>query len=562
MHSLAQAYDHLQAGQLGQAAASCEQILLRSPEHPRALLLMGLVHQRRGRPQAALALVTRAQRQDPDNRDLFYAAGSLLLQLDRPNEAIEAFSGSLRLDPDHASTHGALGNARERLGQFERAVEHHRRAVVLAPRSAAVYADLASTFAAWGRLDSAISSLRQAVKLEPKNAEIHYNLGTTLRQAQRPAEAAQSLRQAVGLDPQHARAMMNLGVVLKSLGQLGAARRLLRRAADLRPRSPEIHWNRALTLLLAGEYRRGFAAYEWRRQVQEIAIRAFPTLLDWDGRPRPGRTLLVHAEQGLGDTLQFVRFVGQARQRVGRLLLLCQPPLRRLLEHAALDGVDALLTDEEALSTQAPHLQLPLLSLPFVLGLGRDDLSGPVPYLRAEHALVERWRRRLTEAAPRGLRVGICWQGNPTYGADQGRSIPLRHFLCLDSLGAAGVTLFSLQKKHGLEQLPPRGVINLGPELDEQTGAFVDTAAVMRGLDLVITSDTATAHLAGALGVPTWLLLAAVPDWRWGLEGQACPWYPGMRLFRQDRPGDWAGVFARVEAALRAEIAGSGGASR
>ncbi|MCU0665330.1 MAG: hypothetical protein MUC50_23760, partial [Myxococcota bacterium] len=294
----------------------------------------------------------------------------------------------------------------------------------------------------------------------------------------------------------------------------------------------------------------GWQTYEWRRQIPEIPICRF-ALPQWDGQSHPDKVLLLHAEQGLGDSLQFIRFASFARQRVGRLVFLCHPPLLRLFSRVP--GIDALVPLGEPPPPCDMHL--PLLSLPWVLGAVSSELGCRTPYLSPEPALVEAFAMRLS-SIPRP-RVGICWQGNPSYRDDKNRSIPVRHFL---PLLEAGVELVSVQKNHGLEQLacadPEGRVLNLGPALDLERGAFVDTAAVLANLDLLITSDTAMPHLAGALGVPVWCLLPHVPDWRWGLKGDRTPWYPTMRLFRQTRPGDWDGVFASVRTAL-ASLRGS-----
>ena len=275
------------------------------------------------------------------------------------------------------------------------------------------------------------------------------------------------------------------------------------------------------------------------------------------GRLWPGGTLLLYAEQGSGDTLQFIRFVPQVKERGGRVLVCCHQTLIPLLGCCA--GVDRLT----ARGGPLPDFDFwaPLMSLPCILGMSDiGQVPAAVPYVTADANLVQRWRTRLEEVP--GLRVGIAWQGNPKYRDDRRRSIPLRHFEPLSRL--EGVKLFSLQKGPGTDQLLPladrSAVIDLGSTLDEEAGPFMDTAAVMTSLDLVITSDTSIAHLAGALGVPVWVALTKVPEWRWLLDRADSPWYPTMRLFRQIEAGNWDEVFSRI-AAETARMANRSGQS-
>jgi len=266
----------------------------------------------------------------------------------------------------------------------------------------------------------------------------------------------------------------------------------------------------------------------------------------WDGAPLAGRRLLLRAEQGLGDTIQFARYA-RAAARSGPVALECPAALARLLSQSGLCEAVVARGEDVAFDVEAA-----LMSAPFLLDPGLECAGGMVPYLSAEPDRVCRWARRLDAA--RGLKVGVCWQGNPAYRADRVRSIPLARFLPL--AGIPGVTLVSLQKGPGADQLAglpsDSGIMDFGAALDEGSDAFVDTAAVMANLDLVVTSDTAAAHLAGALGIETWLALAFAPDWRWGRAGETTPWYPAMRLFRQGAPGDWDGVFAKIARELAA----------
>ncbi|MCI0457834.1 MAG: hypothetical protein L0Z62_12780, partial [Gemmataceae bacterium] len=267
----------------------------------------------------------------------------------------------------------------------------------------------------------------------------------------------------------------------------------------------------------------------------------------WDGAPLAGRRILLHAEQGLGDTLHFIRYAACLQQQGATVLVECQAALVRLL--ASCPGIDQLVAQHSALPAFEVHA--PLMSLPRILGTLPSTVPAKVPYLFADAHLCERWRQEL--GRERAFRIGINWHGSPQFRGGRDRAIPLKHWAPLARL--EGVRLFSLQKGAGREELAALAeqptIVDLGSRLDETAGAFMDTAAVLTNLDLVITSDTAVAHLAGALGVPVWLVLSAAPNWRWMLHRDDSPWYPTMRLYRQAQLGNWDEVFDRMIEALR-----------
>ena len=331
--------------------------------------------------------------------------------------------------------------------------------------------------------------------------------------------------------------------------QLDEAIACFDRALALRSDYAEAHMNRSLALLSLGDLARGWTEYEWRWRCKDSRRRAFPQPL-WDGRPLEGQRIMLYAEQGLGDTIQFIRYAEQIKRQGGVVLFECPKALVRLL--STCPWVDQLIPQGEPLP--AFDVQLPLLSAPAALRTRSTNIPASVPYLQAEACLVEQWRDRL-QAYP-GFRVGICWQGNPQFSSDRLRSIPLRHFASLAS--CPDVVLFSLQKHEGTEQLvkltDSLPIVDLGPELDNEGAAFVDTAAVLQNLDLLISSDTAIVHLAGALNVPVWVALSAAADWRWLLQRNDSPWYPSMKLFRQRQLGDWQDVFGRIAVELESQV--------
>jgi tetratricopeptide (TPR) repeat protein len=351
------------------------------------------------------------------------------------------------------------------------------------------------------------------------------------------------LERCVQLQPDFPEAHNNLGNAHRDQGRLEEAHACFARALELRPDYADAHWNRALLWLLQGDFEKGLPEYEWRWQLKDFRRRAHSQPL-WNGAPLGEQTLLLYAEQGLGDTVQFIRYAALARRHCGRIVVQCQPPLARLL--AGYPGVDQLVPEGVPLPPFDAHA--PLLSLPRLLGTTLDTIPANIPYLHADPGLVALWRDELASGA--GFKVGIAWQGSTKYRADRWRSMPLAQFEPLARV--PGVRLFSLQKGFGREQVHGAGfpVTDLGGRLDEAHGAFMDTAAVLKNLDLVITSDTVIAHLAGALGVPVWVAVPFLPDWRWLLEREDSPWYPTMRLFRQAQPGRWDEVFQLLAEAL------------
>ena len=315
------------------------------------------------------------------------------------------------------------------------------------------------------------------------------------------------------------------------------------RALALKAEYAQAHLNRALILLVRGNWEQGWPDYEYRQKTDRIAASRYDCPL-WNGEPLAGQTIVLRCEQGLGDTIQFARYARLLKQRGATVVLECQKALVPLMQSCP--GIDHLVTAAD--ERPAVDVQVPLLSLPRIFKTDVDNVPADIPYLHAAPALVEHWRQRIRGLA--GLKVGIQWQGSRGFRSDRYRSFPLRCFASLAELG--DVQLVSLQKGDGTEQIAAAGftVLDLADELDVASGPFMDTAALMKNLDLVITCDTAIGHLAGALGVAVWVALPLAPDWRWLLGRDDTPWYPTMRLFRQTRLDDWSDVFQRIRAAL------------
>ncbi len=458
--------------------------------------------------------------------------------------ACAGFREALGLDPGNADARNNLACACRALGRTEEAIGHLQELLRAHPGHAEAWYNLGNALAAqagaapdW--IAAAESAYRRSLALQPQSPGALFNLANLLRENGRAAEALPLYVQTLRQKPRYAEAAANLGSALKSLGQHRQARVVTEQALAMDPNNDIYRFNLALLQLLEGDFAAGWPNFEARLQMP-----AFDFLRGWrlwQGEPLCGQTLVVLHEQGLGDTMQMLRFFAFLPQD-GRILLRLPPRLHRLA--ASLRGFDALLSTEEAIP--AAEYVCPLMSLPRIFGVAAERIPGRVPYLEAP-AEARRKAERI-DGACAGLRVGLCWSGNPGQTDDRNRSIPLERLTSL--LEIPGVRWFSLQIGEAARQLEPfRGrVIDLAPETDD----MADTAAQIERLDLVLTVDTSVAHLAGAMGKPVWILLPFVPDWRWGLHRADSPWYPSARLFRQPRAGDWAAAVAAAGLELHA----------
>jgi tetratricopeptide (TPR) repeat protein len=531
-----------QAGNVVQAEQICRQILQAVPNHADAHHLLGILAYQAGRFDQAVTSVRQAVALQPHAAHYHFNLGLIYDALGRLEEARICFHDAVQLQPAFAEGWCNLANVLKRQQKLDEASACYRQALVFKRDYPDACNNLGSVLALQNKLEEAITWYREALRLNTQMQAAYFNWGTALAQQDKLDEAARCYEQALAIDPHYAAARANLGHVRHELGQLGEALACFDQVLRAEPQRAETHYNRALVLLLLGDWAKGWPEYEWRWQTKFFPRPEFHQPR-WDGSPLAGRTLLVVAEQGLGDTLHFVRYVLLLRQAGERVILQCQPPLLPLL--AGCMEKEHLIAQGEPVP--AFDVYAPLLSLPALLGTtGPSSVPAAVPYLNADAELIEYWRRIL--GPHRGLRVGIAWQGAPTFRGDSRRSIPLAQFAPLARM--PGVQLISLQKGPGTEQLSARTdqfpVLDLGSRLDEVSGAFMDTAAVMKNLDLVISSDTAVPHLAGALGLPVWMALSAVPDWRWLLRREDSPWYPTVRLFRQTRFGQWDDVFQHM----------------
>lgn len=549
--AIQQGLAHQRSGNLPAAEQIYRQVLTVAPRHPDAQHLLGLIAAQQGRASEAIARIGAAIAEAGTAPLFHHNLGNVYLGQERPAEAEGCFRRALAIDPDYVASQRQLAGVLQRSGRREESAVLWKRVLTRFPDDVDALNNYGVLLADAGDFAAAREHYERALRVRPDFLAAHNNLGNAWLADDDFARAEAAFQTALRIDPRYAAAQHNLGLLRAHQLRLAEAEAGYRRAIELDPLYAAAHADLGLLLLLQGDWQRGWPQFEWRRRIPGMPRRHFiqPT---WDGTPLAGRTILLHAEEGLGDTLQFVRLASLVQARGGRVLLECPPQLCRLLGSMA--GVDKVIPAGQPCNEF--DVQAPLLALPGIMKMDRDAIPKRVPYLAAEPALVSRWRARLSEllhpqaASLKTLAVGIGWQGSRTFRFDGWRSMPLAQFAPLASV--PGVRLVGLQKGAGSEQLATVGfpVIDLGCELDNEGSAFVDTAAVLKSLDLVITSDTALAHLAGALGVPAWVALPFAPDWRWQLGRDDSPWYPTLRLFRQPVRGDWAAVFSRMAAEL------------
>lgn len=496
-----------QSGDLMRAESLYLQILDLNPQHAEAIHGLGVIAYQRGTPEIGIEKFRKALELKPGYLEARCNLGALLISQNRHLEALDCYDPTTLTLAPSLETHRA--HVLAALGRWEEAVQGYRRGLAHDPSSFAAWSGLGKALSHLGRGSEAVAAFQEALRIAPDSAEAHFNLATGLKRAGHLIEALNHYDDSIDRDPEN----------------------------------PLTRVNRSTTLLLAGEYGRGWREYEWRWKLPGNTQPSLPGTA-WDGQPQPGGTILLQTEQGLGDTLQFVRYASLVRQRVSRVIL--RAPARLIPLLSSCPGIDAFADDQQPPPDCDVHAHL--MSLPLMLGMTSGTVPADVPYLSANMSLVQSWKERLAKVG--GKRIGVCWQGNPLHPEDSFRSFKLKHLELLSKV--PGVRLVSLQSGYGAEQLEHATfpIEDFGPDLDQSSGTFMDTAAIMKNLDLVVTADTSIAHLAGSLGVPVWIALAHVPDWRWLMSRADTAWYPTARLFRQPATGDWNSVFTEMALSL------------
>jgi len=566
---LLDAVAHQEAGRLAAAAAGYATVLEIEPEQPQALLFAGVLACKTGQTARAVDLLERAVAVRPTHAEAQFAFGNALWTAGLKPRARDAWAGTLRHDCRHVGALLNLARAQEEAGETDDAVETCRQAVEARPEHALPRAALAAALRAAGQLDPALAEADLAVAYDPHLPQAHYQRGTTLKALGQAAKAADALRHAVRLAPDDASSQLNLantlhdlgdpaaaehhcraaiaadpamaeahsvlGLLLTQAGQLDAAIAACAEAVRLAPDMAEAHWNMGIALLTDGQLQSGFACYEWRKRHPKFAheFRTLPTP-EWRGGPIAGKRLLILTEQGLGDAIMLARYAAPLAAAGAEVTIACDRKLVPLLRTAA--GVSAAVANAHDLPDH--DLWVDQMSLPLLCGTTLETIPSPGPYLAADPPIADLWRLRLPDT--QNLRVGVAWAGNPLHSNDANRSCPIASLKSLAT--APGIDLVSLQVGPRAAEASVLRARDMSPLLTD----YAQTAGLIDRLDVVVTVDTSVAHLAAAMGKPTFIMLPHCPDWRWLAECGDSPWYASVRLVRQPSPGDWDSVRREV----------------
>ena len=545
-YNLAQAREA--AGDIDDSIAAYRRAIDIQPEYQQAHYNMGLIHLVRQEYAPAEERFKAAIALQPEHAPSHNNLGKALQAQGHIAEAQNAFSHACHLDPSLAQAWFNLAEIAQAEGELETALTCYQRALQLRPDMEEACNNLGNAYRKLGQYDQAVSCYRTILAHHPQKAEVHYNLGSTLRLQEDLEPALSHLLRAVQLKPDYADAWNNLALTCKNIGDLDRALTCFNQALAIHPDMAVARWNRAFVYLLQENFAAGWADFEWRfRMPQRKSI--YPFQLEgprWQGQPVPSATILVHDEQGLGDTLQFVRYLPLVKARCRHVVLETRAELISLLHSAA--GVDQIVPRSgDGRPAALYDYHIPLMSLPGLFHTKAATIPARTPYLYANPQKTAHWLRQLPVARPK---IGLVWSGRPQHTNDHNRSCRLIDLFPLLSL--EGIQFIGLQKGPGavqIRELPEKfAFLNLGDALRD----FEDTAAVLAHLDMLITVDTAAAHLAGAMGKPVWVLIPFIPDWRWSMQRCDSPWYPSMRLFRQSAPRDWLSPINAMQSQLQA----------
>ena len=519
---------------------------------------------KKGKHDKAIKAYRSILRTRQDLPEVYFNLGIAYFQTKQYADAISAFESALKIKPDYPKAAYQLGKAFEAIDKKPQAQLMYTRALQSDPNHFDAMIPLATLYAAENHFDEAIKIYKKAAHLQPKNAQLLIDLANALNSVHRTEEALEWYFNLLDLIPGNPSVLYNIAYTLKKLNRLEEALPYYRRVLEINPNHTEAHFSYGLALLLTGNkhpdnWSKGWAEYEWRWQRQDKqSLRRYAQPF-WKGEDLHGKILFIWSEQGLGDTFEFVRYAQIAKTMGARKVIVAvQDAVYNIIKLCPY--IDEVLH----LNDNAPFFDYhaPMLSMPHLTKTKLNNVPNKVPYLFADPTLVDEWKEILSTDT--NFKIGICWHGNPNYStqflrlAVAPKSMEVTQFLPLMQM--PNVTVYSLQKTTGTDQLnnlPTNApLIIFEGDFDESKGRFMDTAAVIKNLDLIITVDTSICHLAAALGVPTWNLLPNPPDWRWMLDCDNTPWYPNMRLFRQPTPGDWDSVIRNVLDELKAHLEG------
>jgi len=537
---------HHKKGWHREAENICQQVLETEPDNFFAYHQLGLIAVSTGNEETAANLISKAVTINPASPQAYYDLGVVFQRLGKLQDADASYRKAIDLKQDFSEALNNLGTVRRELGNISESIQCYRNAINVQDQYAAAHSNLGLALHDIGDFGEALSSFRKALAINYDIAEVHYNLGTTLQALGRLSEAVESFRLSLSLNPNIAAAHTNLGLALRDLGKWDEASDSYKSAISINPDSAEAHHNLGMLQLLEGNYVDGWQNYGWRWKLRKRECH--PIALDkplWDGTKAYGKTIYVYSEQGLGDAIQFVRYLPLLKVEGYRVVLESPPSLKRLFQHS--EVADEVIESGETPSPFDCHAAL--LDLPGLMRTTLQTIPSSSPYLNIDAELRGKWQDKVNPSG--AFRVGIAWAGNSDQNNDRYRSVDASLFKPI--IETPNVCVHSLQvgKNKTASEIFDRHVIDLAPSLID----FSETAAAMSCFDLIVSVDTSVAHLAGSLGLPIWVPLHSIAHWIYLRETDRCPWYPTMRLFRQKEFGNWHEVFENIRVALLDRLA-------
>lgn len=509
-----------------------------------------------GHNEEAIIYYDRALELRSNVEQVYFNKGVVLTQLEQYDKAADCFMQAINTNKNYTRAYTHAGNALEKSNKHLEAIDVYKKAIEVDPNSAELHHRLAVVYRHLDKFQEAIDELRHAIAKNPTNTIYKLELANTLHLIDGSEEALALYQEILISHPDNHHVLYNLGYTLKKLGYIEEALEIYNKVLDIDTNYALARFSRSLVYLTLGDWKRGWKEYEWRWAAYNETAKKFNVPV-WDGSDISGKRILLYAEQGLGDTIQFIRYAKLVKDLGAYVIVETQGPLKEILKLCPY--IDEVYARGEHIPYFETHIAL--MSLPLIFKTDVDTTPEIVPYIYAKPELVSYWADKLKD--DHNLKIGICWQGNPNYStqflrqAVAGKSMHVKHFEPIAHLN--GVTLYNIQKMGGEEQLshlsPDINIVSF-KDLDTKHGRFMDTLGLLMNLDLVITIDTGTCHVAAALGIPTWNLLPNPADWRWMLDRSNTPWYNNMRLFKQPTPGDWQGAIAECIEALKPILAG------
>lgn len=550
--------DHFEKiGKQDKALELYEKALSCQSNNTHAQAKLGSIYYEKNNIKRAIVCYTNSLDEQDNNAHIHYNLALCYMKLSSWKEAKEQLQQTVSLDPHHAQAYLHLGSASEKLQQFDDAVAAYKKMIALNDQSYEAYHHLGNALRHLERLEEAVEPYRKAIELQPKNIHLMMDLANALNMINRNEESLEYYQKIIEINPNAISALYNFGFTLKKMDRMERALEVYEQVLAKKPDHAPAHFSLSSIYLTLGNFEKGWEEYEWRWKVYNEDPKKFNRPL-WKGESLDNKTLLVYAEQGLGDTIHFIRYLKVLKERYpsAHLIFETQAPLAQLLKNQPY--IDRLFSRKEEIP--GCHYHISLMSVPYILKTNLETIPANTPYITPHQHRVDYWKEKL--AADSNFKIGICWQGNARYStqalrrAVAAKSLSLEQFKPLAAI--AGVSLYSLQRVDGTDQIEncsfKNSLIVFDEQFDKAHGGFCDTAAVMKHLDLIISVDTGVCHLSGAMDIPTWIPLPLPADWRW-LRGRTdSPWYPSVRLFKQKTSGDWQPVMDAIVQAIKERV--------